>query len=174
MVEQHVATYLNDHLAGSEGALHLLEHLERAHAGTPMEQFAAGLRADIAADRRELEALMARLRVAVSRPRKAAAWLAEKLAELKLRLDDPTGSSLRLLEVFEALSIGIEGKRLLWRSLGAAAQGAPELGGTDYQCLVQRAEEQRSRVEAVRLDAARKALLGSSDLTDHIANTHSA
>src|SRR5262245_26657022 len=104
MATKHLATYLNDHLAGSEAALELLEHLEQAHAGTPTAGFAARLRADIVADRGELEALMGRAQAAPSRPRKAAAWLAEKVTELKLRLDDPAGGALRLLEVLEAVS----------------------------------------------------------------------
>jgi hypothetical protein len=56
---------------------------------------------------------MARLGVPTSAPRRAAAWLAEKLTELKLRLDDPSGGALRLMETLEAVSVGIEGKRLL-------------------------------------------------------------
>jgi hypothetical protein len=145
-------------MAGSVAALELLEHLETAHAGTATGRFAAELRADIVADRQELQALMARLHVSASPPRKAAAWLAEKATELKLRLDDPAGGALRLLEILEAVSVGIEGKRLLWRSLAAAAEGAPALRGPDYGRLEQRAEEQRRRVEPVRLEAAKAAL----------------
>jgi hypothetical protein len=157
MAEQYLTSYLNDHLAGSEAALELLEDLEKVRDGTPVARFAAELRADIVADRQQLEALMARQKVAVSRPRKAAAWLAGKMAELKMRVDDSAGGPLHLLEVFEALSIGIEGKRLLWRSMAAAAELAPDLGGLDYAGLEQRAEEQRRRVETVRLEAAKTA-----------------
>jgi len=158
MAEKHIATYLNDHLAGSTAALELLEHLEASHAGTEVARFAAELRAEVAADRGELERLMERLEVSESRTRKATAWLAEKGSELKLRWDDLTGGALRLLEALDALSIGIEGKRLLWRALSAAAEDAPALQGVDYEGLTRRAEEQRGRVETVRLDAARKAL----------------
>src|SRR5437868_634097 len=101
MSDQYVATYLSDHLAGSVAALELLERLEKAHAGTPTGDFVAALRSDIAADRQELTALMARLHVAASPPRKAAAWLADKMTELKLRLDDPAGGALRLLQALE-------------------------------------------------------------------------
>lgn len=153
MAEQHLATYLNDHLAGSETALELLEHLEQSHAGTPEAALAAELRADILEDRRELEALIARRGAAVSRTRKMAGWLAEKAAQLKLKVDDPAGGPLRRLEVFEAVSLGVEGKRLLWRSLAAALPGA-----ADYGRLEQRAEEQRRRLEAARLAAAQAAL----------------
>src|SRR4051812_26437285 len=117
MAEPYLATYLNDHLAGSEVALDLLEHLDRVRFGSREARFAAELRSDIVADRRELEALMARVGVAVSRPRAVAGWLTEKLSELKMRLDDRPEGDLRQLEILEALSIGIEGKRLLWKSL---------------------------------------------------------
>ncbi len=158
MAHKHIATYLNDHLAGSVAALELLAHLEAAHKGTAVEHSIAGLRADVAADRQELEALMGRLDVAESGPRKATAWLTEKLTELKLRLDDPTGRDLHLLEGLEAVAIGIEGKRALWRALAAAADTAPELRGIDYGRLEQRADEQRRRAEALRLEAAKAAL----------------
>jgi hypothetical protein len=162
MSHEHIATYLNDHLAGSLVAIELLEHLESVHKGTDIERFAAELRADIAEDRLELEALMARLKVAESRTRKATAWLSEKVTELKLKLDDPGDGLLRLLEAFEALSLGIEGKGGLWRALAAAAEDAPALQVADYEVLTRRAEEQRGRVEAERLKAARRALTPGS------------
>jgi hypothetical protein len=158
MADEHLATYLNDHLAGSVVALELLEHLEASHYGAPLERFLAELRADIATDRRELESFMGRLGVAESRTRKASAWLAEKVTELKLRLDDKAGGDLHLFEALEALLLGIEGKRSLWLALAAAAEDAPSLQVLDYAHLVRRAEEQRSRVETMRLDAARRAL----------------
>ncbi|HKI01301.1 MAG TPA: hypothetical protein VKK31_04930 [Thermoanaerobaculia bacterium] len=159
MADEHIATYLNDHLAGSAGALELLEHLETAHAGSELGQFAAELRADVEADVRELEGVMERLDVDQSRVRQASAWVGEKLAELKLRLDDRKGGDLHLFESLEALSLGIEGKRSLWRALAAAAQDAPALQVADYERLILRAEEQRGRVEERRLEAARKALV---------------
>src|SRR5438067_2160325 len=39
MGNEHIATYLNDHLAGSVVALELLEHLEAAHDNTPLAEF---------------------------------------------------------------------------------------------------------------------------------------
>jgi hypothetical protein len=159
MADEHIATYLNDHLAGSVVALELLEHLEAAHAGTDLGRFAARLRADVAADRRELEALMERLDAGQSRTRKASAWLAEKVTEFKLRLDDRTGGALHRLEALEAVALGIDGKSALWRALAAAAENEPLLRLADYERLKQRAEEQRDRVETVRLEAARSALV---------------
>jgi hypothetical protein len=159
MANKHIAIYLNDHLAGSVVAVELLEHLEATHKGMPMEKFAAQLRTDIEADRQELKALMDRLGVAESHTRKASAWLAEKVTELKLVVDDPADGDLRLFESLEALSLGIEGKRALWLALSSAAEVALDLRVADYGRLARRAEEQRSRVEAVRLEVAKRALM---------------
>jgi len=139
-------------------ALELLEDQEKAHAGTAYGRFVSDLRSDIEQDRRELEALMKRLKIAVSSPRKAVAWLTEKATQLKLAVDDPSDGSLRRLEAIEAVAVGIEGKRALWRALAAASEGHPGLDGMDYARLEQRALEQRNRAETVRLEAARAAL----------------
>jgi hypothetical protein len=135
-----------------------MENLESAYAGTPVAEFIAKLRADVEADRVELKALMDRLEISESRTRKASAWLTEKFTELKLRLDDSSRGDLRLLESLEALSLGIEGKMALWLALAAAAEVSPRLRIADYERLKQRAGEQRSRVEARRLEVAKTAL----------------
>ncbi len=158
MSQQHLATYLNDHLAGAVVALELLAHLEKLYPDTPVGRFCAALRAEIAADRAELEGIMARLDVSRSVTRRVSAWFAEKMSQLKLRLDDPAGGPLLLLEALDALSTGIEGKRLLWCALSAAAADTPALQGTDYARLDRRAEEQRTHVETVRVEAAKAAL----------------
>lgn len=158
MASNHVGTYLNDHLGGAIVGLELLDYLEGQCEDEGLKGFVAELRAEIVEDRRALEALMARLGVSASVPRRAMAWLGEKVTELKLRVDDPVSGRLRLLEALEAVSLGIEGKRSLWRALNAAATIDATLRGPDYAGLVRRAEDQRGRVEAVRLEAARAAL----------------
>ena len=102
---------------------------------------------------------MDRLQIAESRPRKVSAWLTEKFTELKLRLDDSARGPPRLLESLEVVGLGIHGKLALWqRALYAAADVSPELQGLlDYERMAQRAEEQRCRVEGVRLEAAKAA-----------------
>src|SRR5918998_2620795 len=127
MANQSLATYLNDHLAGSVVALELLDHLEEDGAGTAEASTLVGVHADIAADRQELEAFMARLGITVSAPRKATGWLVEKLSEIKLHLDDAGDGALPRLEALEKISLGIAGKAALWDALAAAAEAAPEL-----------------------------------------------
>lgn len=158
MADDHIATYLNDHLAGSVVAVELMENLESVFAGKPIAAFVAGLRVEVEEDVRDLKGIMQRLDISESRTRKVSAWVTERFTELKLRMDDPTGGELRLFESLEALSLGIEGKRSLWMSLSTAAEGTPQLRIADYQRLKQRAEDQRARVEAERLEAAKLAL----------------
>lgn len=159
MANKHLASYLNDHLAGSTSLLEMLDHVQTAYAGTELETFAKALKADVSADRAELEALMASLLISQSTPRRVSAFLAEKAVRLKLRLEDPAGGKLHLLEAAEAMALGITGKQSLWQALSVASESLPDLRGLDYEQLKRRAEEQRGRVETVRLDAARRALL---------------
>src|SRR5207244_12333871 len=86
MANQNLATYLNDHLAGSVAALELLEYLEKTETGKAMGRFVPELRADIAADRRELGAPMARPALPASPSRAAAAPLAGPKPRNKPRL----------------------------------------------------------------------------------------
>ena len=78
MADEHLATYLNDHLAGSVLAVDLLERLEVAD--TDMTDSLAALRNDIEADRRELQALMSRLGIVESRSRKVRRWRSASMA----------------------------------------------------------------------------------------------
>jgi hypothetical protein len=152
----HLTVYLNDHLAGSVAAVELLMALERTHAD--IEPALAALRADVEQDQKDLRALMDRLNIAESGVRKIGGWLAEKAAQLKMQIDDRSSGALRLFESLEALSLGIEGKLALWRALKAAADLFPDLECSDYERLMKRAIEQRSRAEALRLNAAITAL----------------
>ena len=162
MANEHLATYLNDHLAGSVVAVELMQSLESSHENTPVATFVRELRGDIEADQKQLQRLMSSLEITESRTRKASAWLTEELTALKLRFDDSEDGNLRLFESFEALSLGIEGKQSLWRALSAAAEISPELRILDYGVLQQRAQEQRDRVESKRIEVARKILAARS------------
>lgn len=159
MATTHLATYLNDHLAGSVAAIDLMERIERKHAGDPIGAVVARVRADVIADRQELESIIARLHLAQSAPRKAVAWLGERVAQLKLALDDPSDGALRLFESLEAIALGLEGKNALWHALAATAPEVPALQGVGYDQLIARGHDQRSAIEPARLDAARAAFV---------------
>jgi hypothetical protein len=156
MAKEHLAIYLNDHLAGAVMAIELLENLEREGMG--IARALAEIRADIEADRKELQGFMERLGVSQSRTRKVSGWLTEMAARIKMSVDDKAEGSLRLLESLEAVAIGIHGKLALWLALSAASEISAELRGVDYESLAKRAQDQRQRVEMLRLQAAKAAL----------------
>jgi len=139
--------YLNDHLAGSVGALEMLDGIIDAHEGKPLESFVKQLRKDISADQRELKRLMKQLGIAESGVRKVGAWVAEKLSRAKLRMGDSGKSNLALLQSLESLSLGITGKRSLWRTLGAFSKPDSRLDGINFARLEKRAIDQFKRAE---------------------------
>ena len=147
---ERLAIYLNDHLAGSVIALEMLDDL----ADDPT---LADLRQEILADREVLERLMASTGAEISQPRQAAAWLTEKLGDVKLYLDDPDQGALRRLEMLETIAMGIFGKESLWTALQEAAPAIPLLRTEDLATLRLRAQQQRERIEPLRLAAAKAA-----------------
>ena len=162
---KHLARYLNDHLAGSTAAINLLQHLERTGRGKDMHWFLVTLRGEVVADRVSLEGVMERAQVKKHRRRTTTAWLIEKLTRLKLRAGSNGDGALKFLEGLELVQVGIEGKRELWRALAATSEQMPVLKGIDFGQLIQRADEQHERVEGVRIETAKAALVGDGNHT---------
>ena len=139
--------YLNDHLAGSVGALEMLDDMIAAQKERPLEKFLTTLRNDIESDQADLKRLIEELGIEESPVRKAGAWVAEKFSRVKLRIGDTGGANLALLQSLESLSLGIAGKRSLWRTLIAVTKSTPQLFRVDFPRLEQRATDQFKRVE---------------------------
>ena len=153
---QRLNEYLNDHLAGSVGALELLDRLIGIYQGKPLERFFQELRNEIEADQKTLKELIAKLGEKESAVRKAGAWIAEKLSRATIQLSETREGELGLFLALEGLALGITGKQSLWRALAAASDTAPHLRGPDYATLGKRAVDQHDRVEAKRLEVARE------------------
>lgn len=151
-----LSSYLNDHLAGSVGALELLDRLMKIYKGKPLERFFGDLRNEIDVDQQTLKELIASLDEKESTARKAGAWIVEKLSRAKIQLSESREGEMGLFLALEALALGITGKRSLWRALAAASETAPHLRGPDYATLEKRAIDQHDRVEAKRLEFARE------------------
>ena len=155
---EDLTSYLNDHLAGSVGALELLDRLIATYKGKPLERFFEDLRSEVDADQETLKELIAKLGEKESTVRKAGAWIIEKLSRAKIQLSETCEGEMGLFLALEALALGIHGKRSLWRALAAASETAPHLRGLDYATLEKRAVQQHERVEAHRLWIAREVL----------------
>jgi hypothetical protein len=155
---KELASYLKDHLAGATAAVELLEDLSASHRDEPIGKFFEELKGEVASDQEVLRKLLQRFS-RESAIRKAGAWIAEKLTRVKIRLAGDKAGELGLVEALEILVLGITGKQLLWRALSASLGDSPLLRGIDLAQLEQRAIDQSERVEAHRLEAARKAFL---------------
>jgi hypothetical protein len=152
-----LGAYLNDHLAGSAAGIELAEKLHANNQGTSFGAVLQTLAAEIKEDRATLEGLMERLGIEKSAVKQATGWIFEKLSRVRFdrRL---TGSSdlARLLET-ETLSLGIEGKLVMWRAL----QLVGDLDAAELDRLAGRARRQREALEPYRLEAAAAAFTGS-------------
>jgi len=158
MSQLRLATYLNDHLAGYRAAIELIKHLESVNAGTKLEPTFAQWRREITEDQAELQRLMDRLQTPISRTRQATAWIAQKMSQIRLQLDDPAGGELHLLQAVEALAVGVDSKIALWNALEAAADCVPGITLQTIRRVKQHAIELRQRVEDVRITLACAAL----------------
>jgi hypothetical protein len=145
---------LNDHLAGSVAGIEVAQKLAKNNAGTALGVFMAGLADDIEADRATLQKLMERLGVEKQGAKQLATWVAEKATRLRFSRAITGSPELSRLFEMEMLSIGIHGKRALWRALGASRDTHAELKDLDIDTLTRRAEDQLASLEPHRLEAA--------------------
>lgn len=155
-------SYLNDHLAGSIGALELIAHCAKLYEGKSLGLFFSEMEAQINADQAILRDVMRRLGVEESKVRQAGAWAGEKFGRALFTLAGNEPNGLGLLLVLEGLTMGVAGKRLLWRALSAA--NLPKLEEFDFEDLQRRAEEQIKRAQAEQARSARRALTDKRSL----------
>ena len=151
-------SYLNDHLAGSAAAVELVERLRANNPDTPLAAHLEGLGQEIEADRDALGDVMERLGVVRSTPKQVVGKVMETLSRLRLNERVTGGAEITRLMELETLSLGIEGKVALWRSLNHVAESRPELAEFDLPSLVVQAVGQRAGLEPYRLEAAAGAL----------------
>jgi hypothetical protein len=149
--QERLATYLNDHLAGSEAARDLAEHCRSRTEGTPLGTFMGWLLHEIESDRSTLLSIMDRLGVEDSRLKRTAGTVMEKVSRLKFEDwgDDDAAYLNRLLEL-ESLTMGVKGKWALWQTLKRVAGTEPRLAETGCDELIERADQQLSELERHR------------------------
>ena len=149
--------YLHDHLAGAAFAIDLLRALREKHTADGFSGELTSLLSDVEKDREELAVIAQRLGVQPGGMKEGMARFMEKLARPKLiSSNDDLFSSF---EACETLSLGILGKKALWRALAIAV---PTDGlKADFILLEQRADAQHASIEKLRLDLAAVALTKS-------------
>jgi hypothetical protein len=155
MPDKQLSIYLNDHIGGSKFGIDLALKIAKNHEGTQTGTTFFLIAREIEQDRQTLRALMSELGVHRTVVKRVVAAVAEEAVRLKPNGEIIGHSPLSSLIEMETLSIGVEGKRLLWKALQSASVNVE---GIDYPELIARAESQRQRIEAERLKAAPQAI----------------
>ena len=148
-MDDPLVVYLHDHLAGSSFAVELLDKLASEFVGTPSGEIARELLEQVKIDVGTLKQIIARVGKATTDLYDALGWIAERISRIKLKHDDPAG--LGAFEAYEAISLGISGKRLLWEALQARQSVDNRVAGFDYEALIGRAEQQFQKANQYRL-----------------------
>lgn len=155
MPARYLPIHLNDHLAALTLGVLVAQRARGANDGD-LGEFLEWLHGQLEEDRQWLLALMRRLGIAPSAPKVAAAHLAERLGRLKPNGHLASYSPLSRLVELDALAGSLATKAAFWVSL----QRVPDerLDAGELERLVERAREQRERLEPHRVAAAATAL----------------
>jgi hypothetical protein len=150
---EHLATYLRDHLGGASFGVELAQRVAQSNAGTEFGEPLSRIAAEIEADREELVSLMEALDVQRDVVKESIAWAGEKVGRLKLNNRLLGYSPLSRLEELEALMLGVSGKLALWRLLIEIREQYFPLAAADLPALAERAETQRALLDDLRMKA---------------------
>jgi hypothetical protein len=105
--------YLREHLSGGDVAIHVVARLRRTQTTTDQRQLFAWLYVDFAAEREVVRALLKTLGSSSRSPKRLFGQASGSV--LKLVAGGGLGE-LSLFRTLEALAIGVQGKRCMWRA----------------------------------------------------------
>jgi hypothetical protein len=111
---QSLVAYLRDHLGGADAAIHVVRRLSATHEGTADGRLFRQLAEEFEQDRATVRALLAQLGASARSPKRVAGRASAALLGFTA---GGTPGQLSLLRTLEALAIGIQGKRCMWRAL---------------------------------------------------------
>ncbi len=155
MNAENLSTYLNDHLAGSVGALELIGHMMGTCADDAMKRWLEELNTEIQEDQETLRRVIATLGLQESGVRKAMAWVAEKVSRAKLPFAG--GGGLDHVQALEGLLLGVTGKKSLWHTLASVPELAALLAAFDLADLERRADDHFARIRTKAESVAKAA-----------------
>ncbi|MEV6905208.1 hypothetical protein [Amycolatopsis sp. NPDC051372] len=152
-----LAIYLRDQLAlgmvWRAVARRARDHNKDTRLGTALAEAAEAIAEDV----RTFEAIMHALGVRPNPAKVALASVAERFGRLKRNGRWLSYSPLSRFLELEVLAMGIEGKKILWHTLGEVAGLRERLPGTDFDELLVRAARQRQTLEPFRREAGTRA-----------------
>lgn len=161
-MDQELERYLNDHLAGSSGALLLIDEIAEKSDYSDAKAFFRELKGKVEADRSLLGELQKSIDKEPSAILKAAGNIAARVGGLKLMWEGIKPGSLGMFEALEMLALGVQGKRLLWLALQEIQPWFPEWSEYDFTDLELEAVRQRDGIERWRIVAAKESLISEA------------
>lgn len=147
--------YLRDHLGGSDMALRVVHRLGSTYKNTEDGRLFRRLSKELEEDRAVVRLLLRRLGVSGRSIKRVVSSASG--AALSLTAGGRPGD-LSLLRTLEALSIGVQGKRCLWRSLRSLSGTA--IDGVNFAELEAKALRQWEAIEDRRIALAGGTLSG--------------
>jgi hypothetical protein len=160
-MSESLGIYLRDHLGGAQVAVELLEGMCKHQEDARYRDLAKRLLPEIQTDDNVLRNVIQAIGEDQSEIKNAGGWLLEKLTRLKLGHTRSAG--LELFEALEMLSIGIAGKRSLWKALQVVSKEDGRLNRFDFGTLLHRADDQFQSVEEERLRLAARVFARSNE-----------
>lgn len=152
-MDQELTRYLNDHLAGSSGALLLIRELADSHDDPEAREYFLQFKEEVEADRALLEDLLVRIGRHASGFHQLAGAIAARIGGFKLMWEHVEPGKLGLFEALEMLALGVQGKCLLWVALREISAWFPEWNDIDFVALELQAAQQRDEIESWRIQA---------------------
>jgi hypothetical protein len=149
--------YLSDHLAGSAGGRSLAKRIAKSHGMESARREGERLVSEIDEERAVLERTMGALGTSPSRIKERLAPALELVGRLKLNGSLTTRSPLSDLVELEGMSLGVNGKLRMWQALRILAPGEPALDEGQLDRMIEQAEAQIARLDALRAQATTRA-----------------
>jgi hypothetical protein len=144
---QALIAYLRDHLSGSDMALRVVHRLGSTHKGTEDGMLFRRLSKEFKEDRAIVRTLLTQLGASGRSIKRAAGYASG--AVLSVTAGGEPGD-LSLLRTLEALAIGVQGKRCMWRALQNLRTIPSTVDGMNFVELEAKAVRQWEAIEARR------------------------
>jgi hypothetical protein len=142
---QALIAYLGDHLSGADTAIRVVHRLGSTHGGTEDGMLFRRLSKEFAEDRSIVRTLLMQLGASGRSIKRASGFVSGTM--LSVMAGGEPGQ-LSLLRTLEALAIGIQGKRCMWRALQDLRMST--VHGTSFVELEAKAVRQWEAIEERR------------------------
>jgi hypothetical protein len=146
---QALIAYLRDHLSGSDLVIRVVRRLGSTHRGTEDGALFRLLSRELEEDRFVVRSLLMHLGASERSIKRAAADTSGVVLSATSG-GDP--GDLSLLRTLEALAIGVQGKRCMWRALQSLRTLPPPVNGMTFVELEAKAVRQWEAIEERRRD----------------------